>query len=485
MLRRRALLKYIAIGGALALVGNVIPSGSSFDLMTEVYGEYAPAISVRQSNSDAYELITQALAEGQTKIHLPAGIYSCSQQIDIYQPNVEIYGDGSSGSNRTQIRLNDGVGLSGPKAGDVSVFSFYGPGATTNNPNSGADNFNIHDLEIDGNSANNFFQGNPGTPTVMDGIVSWNCNGGLVENCYIHDCRFMGIHVNIGSNCTVQNNTVNNSGANGIAIGNAVNNSQRGRGSGHQVLNNSVNGASDVGISVWEGIGTLVQGNTVQDITMGVSPYQQNTCDGLLFEGTNPCSDVTFSNNTVSNISYPNGALYKGLGIGGGPDGSSNIQFLNNTIENVYSAMRFVSDVTGLVVTGNSVNGTTGTTQPLVTVATNKRGNAPSDADFEQNTLAGMPSDMSSAIVVLVAGSGKFINNTIYANGNVPIRVIPAAATDWITTPNDISNATNTASITNTTTTNTSTSVPEFSDLATVLLSTLAASVYALKRRRR
>ena len=411
----------MAIGGALAFVGDFLPSGSSLGLLTEVYGRRVASISMQQSNPDAYQLVTQALAAGETKIHLPAGNYSCSQQINITQPNIEIYGDGSSGPNDTYIRLNDGTGLSGSSAGDVSVFAFYGPGATANNPTSGGDNFNVHDLEIDGNSAKNFFQGNPGTPTVMDGVASWNCNEGMVQNCYIHDCRFMGVQINIGSNCTVQNNIVNNSGANGIAIGNAVNNSRRGRGSGHQVLNNSVNGASDVGISVWEGIETLVQGNTVQNITMGVSPYQQNTCDGLLFEGTNPCSDVTFSNNTVSNISNPNGALYKGLGIGGGPDGSSNIQFLNNTIENVYSAMRFVSDVTGLVVKGNSVNNTTGTDQPLVTVTTNKHGNAPSGADFEQNTLAGMPSDMSTAVVTLLAGSGEFINNTIYANGNVPI----------------------------------------------------------------
>ena len=395
-----------------------IPSGALSNIVTV-------SLPVTTQN-DAYGLITQALAAGQTKIHLPGGNYSVSQEIDIQVPGVEIYGDGQ---NDTILRLNDNVyGGSNTNPQPAHVLNF----------DVGADGFHVHDLQIDGNAAGNPFQGNFSTPYAMNGVNSWNNSNGIIENCLIHDCRFMGVSIEIGSNCIVQNNTIINSGANGISVSNSVNNSQKGRGSAHQVLNNIIDGASDVGISVWEGVGTLVQGNTVQNIVMNMSPYQQNTCDGIIFEGTNPCSNLTFSNNTVSNISRPNGSLYKGLGIGGGPDGSSNIQFLNNTIQNVYSAIRFVGDVAGLVATGTSVNGTTSTTEPLVTIVANRKGNSPTGADLEHNTLAGMPSGMTCAIIVLLAGSGKFINNTIHANGNVAMKVNPSIAGDWVTTPNTI-----------------------------------------------
>src|SRR5208282_6377602 len=56
--------------------------------------------------NDAYQIISKALAAGQTTIHLPAGNYSVSQRIVIDYPNVEIYGDGQ---HATILRLNDNV----------------------------------------------------------------------------------------------------------------------------------------------------------------------------------------------------------------------------------------------------------------------------------------------------------------------------------------------------------------------------------------
>src|SRR5208282_3612403 len=141
----------------------------------------------------------------------------------------------------------------------------------------------------------------------------------------------------------------------------------------------------------------------------------------------------------VHDISSPT-TRYNGTAIWGGPNGSSNIQYLNNKIQNVYAAMRLVGSVTGLIVTGNSVNGTTSTTQPIIWVDYNPRGNAPTGVDIENNTIRGVPSDMTTYVVNLNAGSGKFINNTIYTNGNKAIRV--ENSLDWVSSPNTITTGT-------------------------------------------
>src|SRR5208282_4660804 len=320
--------------------------------------------SVQQTTVDAYQMITQALASGQTKIHLPAGNYSVSQQVNINNiADVEIYGDGQ---NATILTLNDNVyGGSNTNPKPATVLSFVE-----------ADGFHVHDLQIDGNAAGNPFQGNPATAIAMDGILAWNSSNGMINNCLIHDCRFMGVQIEVGSNCIVQSNTIVNSNANGISVGNAGNN-----GSGHQVLSNIVNGASDVGISVWEGVGALVRGNNVQNVTLNLSPYQQNTHVGLLAEGQSPCTDIAFSSNTVSNISSPS-TKYQGVGMGCGPDGSSNIQFLNNTFSNVWQMARLTGAVTGITVTGNKVNSSVSLLDPVLNVSPSDTGNSPINANI-------------------------------------------------------------------------------------------------------
>ena len=415
---RRTLFKYLTVGVILALVGDILPGRPSSDPVTEVHGELASNVSL-QSTQDAYPIITQALAAGQTKIHLPAGNYSVSQQVNIIKiQNVEIFGDGQ---NATILRLNDNVyGGSNTNPKPAHVLNF-----------SQADSFHVHDLQIDGNAAGNPFQGNPGTAYAMDGINSWDGSNGKVNNCLIHDCRFMGVQIQLGSNCVVQGNSIINSNANGISISNAGN-----HGSGHQVLNNVVNGASDVGISAWEAVGTLVQGNNVQNITLNLSPYLLNTHVGLFAEGQTPCTNITFSNNTVSNISSPT-TKYQGLGMSAGPDGSSNIQFLNNTFQNVWQAARFVGLVSGLEIVGNTVDGTVSLLFAPLNVSASSNGNAPIMADIEGNVFNGLPSGMAAYIVSLLAGTGKFINNTIYANGYKRTILVENPA-NWTTTPNTI-----------------------------------------------
>jgi parallel beta-helix repeat protein len=101
---------------------------------------------------------------------------------------------------------------------------------------SSVNNWHVHDLQIDGNKANQ-----ASTSQSSYGIATWKCANIVIENCYVHDCRTFGIGMSYGTNSTIQNNEVDNSGANGITIDN-----QEG-GGGITVQGNVVNGASDVG----------------------------------------------------------------------------------------------------------------------------------------------------------------------------------------------------------------------------------------------
>jgi len=405
------------------LLANARTSTASTNYSLSTFGTNTFPSTV--TDPDAYQIITQALASGKNIIHLPAGNYSVSQQININNvPNVEIYGDGQ---NATILTLNDNVyGGSNTNPQPAHVLSFFE-----------ADGFHVHDLQIDGNAAGNPVEENQYSAYAMNGINTFNCSNGKINNCLIHDARYYGISIELGSNCLVFGNTVLNSNANGIVVSNASS-----VGGGHQVLNNIIDGASEVGISTWEAVGALVHGNTVENVTLNVSPTGTNTHVGLLAEGTSPCFNVTFSNNTVSNISSPT-TTNKGLGMGAGPDGSSNIQFLNNTFQNIYQAMRLVGGVTGIVVTGNEVRFTTSISDPVIGVSENtgligSHGKAPTGVDIEQNTLADLLFGMTSYIVVLKDGSGKFINNTIHTNGNKAISVNPQIKANWVTTPNTI-----------------------------------------------
>ena len=416
-LRRRSALKSIFGAGAILVGGSIL---GSLNLTEKVFG----SVPFQYTGSDAYQIITQALAAGQTKIYLPAGNYSVSKEIDINVPNVEIYGNEQ---NATILTLNNNVYL--------GQYNIPSP-AHVLNFITGADGFHVHDLQINGNAAGNPVLNNPIFDYTMDGVHSFNCSNGIIENCIINNCRYMAIQIEHGFNCIVRNNTLQNSNANGISINNSSN-PVIPQGGNHQILNNLIDGASDVGISCYGAIGTMVAENTVQNITMNLSPYSNNSHVGLMAEGGH-CTNVTFSNNTVRNISIPT-ARFKGTGMSAGPTGSSNIQFVNNTLENVYAAMLLVGGVTGLIVTGTFVNGTTSIADNIIDVSNDNQGNVPTGVDIEQSVLQGIASGMTNYIVNLHQGSGKFINNTIYANGNTQtIAVNPKDKTNWVITPNTI-----------------------------------------------
>jgi len=448
-INRRAALKCLVLGGA-ALMSGAFPTMPRLESLEKLYG----SVPSQYTANDAYQIITQALATGQTKIHLPAGNYQISQQITIIIPNIEIYGDGQNATILTWTNPTP-----------ANAFSF----------SSTATGFYLHDLQINGNApsvgvtvdsdGNAYVAGVKAATYANHGVILNNVSNGKVENCTISNCRFYGVDIQLGSNCIIQNNIILNSGANGITIGNHNGVTGVATGSGHQILNNTVNGASDVGISCWEAIGTVIQGNTVENITLQVSPYNVNSHIGIDAEGSKPNSDITISNNVIQNIVATTGDAGQAFWLHS--DGSSNIQFTNNTIKNVDTFGILGSDVTGLEITGNTINGVTGS-HPVLTINA-PTGTFPTGAIIEQNTFEGIPSGMTAPIINLRAGSGNFTGNTIYANGNSNVIAVDSSAT-WVTTPNTVTQQSNAP-------------VPEFSSTAVEVFSALAASLYVLHRR--
>ncbi|HKM77794.1 MAG TPA: hypothetical protein VJZ03_01860, partial [Candidatus Bathyarchaeia archaeon] len=80
---------------ALTKIATTTPT-ETYTTNTTQTGTKTITQTTTTSFNDASQIIAQALANRQTKIHLPAGQYSVSAQILITKPNVEIYGDNSS-----------------------------------------------------------------------------------------------------------------------------------------------------------------------------------------------------------------------------------------------------------------------------------------------------------------------------------------------------------------------------------------------------
>jgi len=404
-----------AFGGKLRLeMPEVYGDNLTSPALTAGYAVVGDETSSYQTNTvepDAYQIITKALAAKQNKIHLPAGNYSVSQPIVVLnRPNVEIYGDGEYS---TILRLDDNV--------IQTMLSF-----------SAANNFHVHDLQLDGNRLNQSYTPpypKYGGPVNIGGISAWNSTNGLIENCFIHDVRALSIVYSLCDGGIIQNNYVENSDANGISV-----NNQNG-GSGTLVQGNLVNGASDVGITGWDAVDLTVTKNTVQNVTMNTSPYEQNSHTGLSAEGAGNATgskNCTYSENTITNCPY---GMYSAPANGNNSPLNQNrsIVFENNTISNCLSAITVNHNV-GFTCKSNIMKSFPNGAEWAIKIL-----NDASSLDLEYNTIEGLPTSLQgypNAIIQLYPPSGKFINNTIYANKNKVLYVKNPAG--WITTPNTI-----------------------------------------------
>jgi parallel beta-helix repeat protein len=231
------------------------------------------------SGTDAAAVIMQA-AKPNSKVLISAGTYiinhvsSSNDALLISNSNVELYGATNTAqtSNAAILKLANGMNRR-----TLSI--------------TGTSNVYIHDLQIDGNRANQPQSGF----TPANGIMAWSNTGLTVSNNYVHDVRNFGIDFNGCSNCIAANNLIVNSDANGMQF--------EGSGGGTtRFSGNIIDGASDVGITIWSGTGVIIENNIIRNIMMNTSPWGGNDHTGIYTENNSP--NNIFRNNIISNVEF-------------------------------------------------------------------------------------------------------------------------------------------------------------------------------------
>jgi len=206
----------------------------------------------------------------------------------------------------------------------------------------------VHDLQVDGNRAN---QSGAGTyPELMgiDILSSTNC---INEKCYVHDCKTYGIAVSSGTRCSVLDNFVLNCNANGIILYGGQSIVARG---------NQINGASDVGLDV-SGISSsspitdvVCEQNIVVNVNLGTSPWSLNTGLGIDVGDNGYVVRAIIKGNIVDTCS--------GWGLQSGPSGTNNdITFEGNQVYGCAGGV-YANSTNGLKVVWNTVDTTTNNT---------------------------------------------------------------------------------------------------------------------------
>jgi hypothetical protein len=240
--------------------------------------------------------------------------------------NMEIYGEGNA------TILKAGTNMNGDVFCIADVKGWY-----------------IHDLQIDGNAAHQSASGNEGLGSnLMSGIQFYYATNSTVERVYSHDNKNFGVSAYGGSNMAILNSVLVRNWANGIIVSS----------SNSIVENDIVNGASDIGISLAGyngGISNeLVEGNSITDINMGVSPTNTNCGYGISVGDGGLVTGATVSENTI--IATPAEAIV--VGGTGGQD--FDITVTGNYIYDSWEAFR-AGTVTNLIFSENIINSTTNT----------------------------------------------------------------------------------------------------------------------------
>jgi len=246
--------------------------------------------------------------------------------------NIELYGEGNATILSAGTNLNAGI---------IGVY--------------GVKNWYIHDLQIDGNRANQNNKGNGNTPLV--GIDIFFGSNNVIEHCFVHDDKTYGIQAWDTGSLKILNNWIINNNANGILTSG---------GSDILVQGNMVNGASDVGISMGgskdqTAYSLTCEDNTVENVNLGISPFGTLTGVGIYIGDMGAVTQATVIGNVVFDISdegiftsatfynqdltIANNVIYDsvvGLSIGKGSDTT----ITGNVISNIYSATSGLAGVT-------------------------------------------------------------------------------------------------------------------------------------------
>lgn len=353
-------------------------SGSSI-VATPADGSGLPLIS----NSDAATVINQALKPN-ARVLILAGTYVINSTIVGSGSQVELFGEGPA----TVLKLNNGA--------NTQVISLQN-----------ANNWLIHDLQIDGNKANQSQTAAPkgsnssGYPALKCmGISIWSATNATIANCYIHDCRCNGINISASPSCSVTGCVITNCDANGITMDSSV------VGTNCAVSNNTVDGASDVGITAWNGVRVTIKSNIVRNVNLNSSPYSENTHIGIMFEGTTGCDSCTCNNNVIENCDCALSTIpHSGK--------NTNCIFDSNTASACGVGV-YINDNDNITVNQNTFDGITNPNGFPMQIGQYTTGSI-----ITGNTISNVVTTLKNAIIVLVAPSGVLTGNTIHTGGKL------------------------------------------------------------------
>jgi parallel beta-helix repeat protein len=263
--------------------------------------------------------------------------------------DVELFGEGDS------TILKGGTGLSG-------TFELI---AVAN-----ARDWYIHDLQVDGNAEQ---QSNS---VYCSGILLWNTDNSTIQNVVVHDNKNVGIDTEKSTSINILNNYVKDSYANGIEVT---------AGSNLLIQGNTVDGSSDVGISISGDnaisggdpvTNVICTGNIIYHLNLGLSPYHSNAAVGIDIGDNGFATHVIASENQIHGPGQDGVEVNPGLGTDADITVSNN-QVGNESLQGVYGTLTSellitsnlvqnsgaegiltTSSVTGLSVSNNSVNAT-------------------------------------------------------------------------------------------------------------------------------
>jgi hypothetical protein len=403
-LDRRKFLKFSLLSAATAGAAiAMIPTVRALDVAELIPTRRYPTLGASQSYAVYVDSADSNLVKAQNSV-TGAIEYSSSDAATVIQKTINATGQGGG------IILRKGTYIlsSTLQSNKANGIEFCGEGYSTvlhlaNAVNnrviqvSSVKDWNIHDLQIDGNRMNQS-QDSGAPATNCYGLSAWAVTGLTVQNCFIHDCRDFGINMAFSSNVRILNNYVQNCDANGITVGN-----QEG-GSGTLVSGNTVDGASDVGITGWYADGYTAENNIVRNVNLSRSPWGNQSHVGMMVEYAS--RNAQYRNNSIENC-----------GTGLSASGGTGIIFDNNRIQNCLRGL--YANNADLTLT-NTVFDTIGNAPQ----STNMYGAIRLDPQVLTTTITGCqftnigPYIKGGAVIQLLSPNGTFSDNVIHtANG--------------------------------------------------------------------
>jgi hypothetical protein len=346
------------------------------------------------SGTDAATIINYAITAltNGGRVLIKAGTYTINSTtttyINVNRNNIEFCGEG----NATHLQLQNNAGTS-----ESQGFVVYVTG----------NHCTIHSIQIDGNASNQNSDNQYAT-----GIYGYNCSDLRVYDCYVHDNVTYGIAFGPVTDGLVENCYIQNSWANGIIFYESTRCS---------AINNIIDTASDVGISLSgpSGVDYAAVGNQIYNMTLGKSPFSQNTGIGIDAGDNGTVNHVVIADNVIDT------ALF-GVVSSSGSGTNIDVIIKGNNIYNTGKSGSYNNqtiyciNTNGLIISGNVCDTFTG--------AVNAVGIAIQSCDSPQilnNYFTDFGTSGNTAHVISIVSSPNALisNNSFRANWGYPIDV--------------------------------------------------------------